>query len=99
MKKNGLKRLKLRKVKKKMNNNRLGINKLETSKNALRVTQAANAKEKVIDYILKKLSNNRLIAVGLFLIQLDTIEHKNICSYNEHLLNDSRENQRFSYCK
>lgn len=49
-----IKTIEVTKSKEKMNNNRLEINKLETSKNALRVTQAANAKEKVIDYILKK---------------------------------------------
>lgn len=37
-----------------MNNNSPGVNKLETSKKTLKVTDAAKAKEKVIDYILKK---------------------------------------------
>lgn len=55
MKKNGLKRWKLRNVRKKMNNNTPGVNKLETIKNALKVTDAAKAKGKVIDYILKRI--------------------------------------------
>lgn len=55
MKKNGLKRWKLRNVRKKMNNNTPGVNKLETIKNALEVTDAAKAKGKVIDYILKRI--------------------------------------------
>lgn len=93
------KKIEVTKSPKKMNNVNPRANKLEISKDVVRVTEAAKVKEKVIDYILKNLSNNRLIAVGLFLIQLDTIGYKNKCSYNEDLVNSSRENQRFSYCK
>lgn len=45
----------MRNARKKMNNNTPGVNKLETIKNALKVTDAAKAKGKVIDYILKRI--------------------------------------------
>ncbi|WP_282579681.1 hypothetical protein [Paenibacillus odorifer] len=38
-----------------MNNNSPRVNKPEISKDAVRVTEAEKAKEKVIDYILKKI--------------------------------------------
>lgn len=50
-----IKMMEVAKCTKKMNNNTPGVNKLETIKNALKVTDAAKAKGKVIDYILKRI--------------------------------------------